>query len=378
MALTPGGAVVPRLVTADREPVRAALAPRPDGTYLITGGLGALGLEVARWLASRGARRLVLAARRGLPPRREWARTADPRLTAIRAIEQLGATVTVAPVDIADAAHVSSALGRLDLPQVRGVVHSAGVLRDARLAVTTRGQLADVMRPKVHGAMVLHELFPPGTLDFLVLFSSSGQFARVTGQAGYAAANSFLDALAETRPDTISLGWMAWQGLGMGGGNTAGMAEANARGLDGITADEALAAWRYAERLGSGYFAIARAVPSPARPPVLSELRTGPGDADAADSAGGAGGPAAVQPVTTPEELAEDLRAQVAAELRMSPADIGLGRPLPELGVDSVLLVTLRARLLRRYGVDLPQTILWNQPTIRALAAHLSETLEQQ
>lgn len=369
VAVSPGGTFVPRLVAAERDPVQPELTPRPDGTYLITGGLGALGLEVARWLASRGARRLVLAARRGLPPRREWSRSEDPRLTAVRAIEQLGASVTVMPADIADAAHVSSALGRLDLPAVRGVVHSAGVLRDARLAVTTRGQLADVMRPKVHGAMVLHELFPPGTLDFLVLFSSSGQFARVTGQAGYAAANSFLDALAETRPDTISLGWMAWQGLGMGGGNIAGMAEANARGLDGITAEEALAAWRYAERLGSGYFAIARAVPSRARPPVLSELLAGAGDAD---------GSAAGQPATTPEELAEDLRTQVAAELRMSPADVGLGRPLPELGVDSVLLVTLRARLLRRYGVDLPQTILWNQPTIRALAAHLSETLEQQ
>jgi len=375
VVLSPGGTFVPRLVAADREPVQPELTPRPDGTYLITGGLGALGLEVARWLASRGARRLVLATRRGLPPRREWSRTDDPRLTAVRAIEQLGAAVTVMPADIADAAHVSSALGRLDLPAVRGVVHAAGVLRDARLAVTTRGQLADVMRPKVHGAMVLHELFPPGTLDFLVLFSSSGQFARVTGQAGYAAANSFLDALADTRPDTVSLGWMAWQGVGMGGGNTAGMAEANARGLDGITADEALAAWRYAERLGSGYYAIARAVPSPARPPVLRELRTGTGDAG---SASGAGGQSPVQPATTPEELAEDIRTQVAAELRMSPADIGLGRPLPELGVDSVLLVTLRTRLLRRYGVDLPQTILWNQPTIRALAAHLSETLEQQ
>ena len=369
VALSSDGAFVPRLVTADREPVQPALAARPDGTYLITGGLGALGLEVARWLAGRGARRLVLAARRGLPPRREWHRTADPRVAAIRAIEQLGAAVSVMPADIADAAHVSSALGRLDLPPVRGVVHSAGVLRDARLAVATRGQLADVMRPKVRGAMVLHELFPPGTLDFLVLFSSSGQYARVTGQAGYAAANSFLDALAESRPDTISLGWMAWHGLGMGSGNTAGMAEANARGLDGITADEALAAWRYAERLGSGYFAVARAVPSPARPPVLSELLT---------AADGTGGAPDVQPATTPEELAEDLRGQVAAELRMNPADIGLGRPLPEMGIDSVMLVTLRARLLRRYGVDLPQTILWNQPTIRALAVHLSETLEQQ
>jgi 6-methylsalicylic acid synthase len=274
-------------------------------------------------------------------------------------------------VDIADAGRVAAALDELDLPPVRGVVHAAGVLRDARLTATSPEDLAAVMRPKVRGAMVLHEQFPPGTLDFFVLFSSSGQFARVTGQAGYAAANSFLDALAEVRGDAISLGWMAWQGLGMAGPNTAGMAEANARGLDGISVEEALSAWRYAERAGGGYFAIARAVASPARPPVLSELLA---PADDAASAGTAAGPVA----TTPEELAEDLRAQVAAELRMSPADIGLGRPLPELGVDSVLLVTLRARLLRRYGVDLPQTILWNQPTIRALATHLSETLEQQ
>jgi acyl transferase domain-containing protein/NADP-dependent 3-hydroxy acid dehydrogenase YdfG len=289
VSLTPDGAFVPRLVNADREPVRPALNPRPDGTYLITGGLGALGLEVASWLAGRGARRLVLAARRGLPPRRVWSQAGDPRLTAVRAIERLGATVSVVPVDIADAAHVSAALGRLDLPPVRGVVHCAGVLRDARIAAATRGQLADVMRPKVRGAMVLHELFPPGTLDFLVLFSSSGQFARVTGQAGYAAANSFLDALAQIRPDAISLGWMAWHGLGIGGGNTA---EAN--GLGGVTADEALAGWRHAERLGSGYFAIARVVPAAAPPPVLSELFTGTGDAD---------GPRAGQPAHLSQTL---------------------------------------------------------------------------
>jgi acyl transferase domain-containing protein/NADP-dependent 3-hydroxy acid dehydrogenase YdfG/aryl carrier-like protein len=371
VALTAEGDLVPRLVPVDRPPGRPPSECHSDGTYLITGGLGALGVEVARWLASRGARRLVLAGRRGLPPRRDWNRTGDARVAAVRAIEKLGTSVHALPVDIADAERVKAALDQLDLPPVRGVVHAAGVLRDARLTATRSEDLAEVMRPKVDGAMVLHELFPPGTLDFFVLFSSSGQFARVTGQAGYAAANSFLDALAEVRGDAISLGWMAWQGLGMAGSNTAGMAEANARGLDGISMEEALSAWRYAERAGGGYFAIARAVASPARPPVLSELLT---DTDGAASAGTAEEPVA----TTPEELAEDLRTQVAAELRMSPAEIGLGRPLPELGVDSVLLVTLRARVLRRYGVDLPQTILWNQPTIRALATHLSETLEQQ
>jgi 6-methylsalicylic acid synthase len=346
----------------DREPGPTPGGCRPDGTYLITGGLGALGLEVARWLAGRGARRIVLAGRRGMPPRREWD---DARAEAIRGIEKAGAAVYVLPADVAHAGQLAAALGRLDLPPVRGVVHAAGVVRDARLVATTREDLAAVMRPKAGGAMALHRLFPPGTLDFLVLFSSSGQFARVTGQAGYAAANSFLDALAESRADAVSFGWMAWQDLGMGGANTAGTAEANARGLDGISAEEALSAWRYAERFGSGYYAIARPVASPARPPVLSELI---GSDQAAETS-----------VPEPDgDLAEDVRALVAAELRMRPADVSLGRPLPELGVDSVLLVTLRARLLRRYGVDLPQTILWNKPTIRALADHLVQTLEQQ
>lgn len=360
VAMTAEGDLVPRLVPVDREPAAAPTGCRPDGTYLITGGLGALGLEAARWLAGRGARRIVLA-RRGMPPRREWD---DARAEAIRGIEKAGAAVYVLPADVARAGQLAAALGRLDLPPVRGVVHAAGVVRDARLAAITREDLAEVMRPKAGGAMALHQLFPPGTLDFLVLFSSSGQFARVTGQAGYAAANSFLDALAESRADAVSFGWMAWRGLGMGDANTAGMAEANARGLDGISAEEALTAWRYAERLGSGYYAIARPVASPARPPVLSELIVS--DQAAETSVPEPGG-----------DLAEDLRALVAAELRMRPADVSLGRPLPELGVDSVLLVTLRARLLRRYGVDLPQTILWNKPTIRALADHLAQTLDQ-
>jgi acyl carrier protein len=316
----------------------------------------------------------VLAGRRGLPARRDWDSVTDPvlreQIEAVRGLEKLGATVRVLALDIADEQRAAAALdpAALGLPPVRGIVHAAGVTRDMLLIKTGRSALADVMRPKAAGAMVLHRLFPPGTLDFFVMFSSCGQFARVTGQAGYAAANAFLDALAASRGDAISFGWMAWHGMGMSGVNQAGMAEANARGLDAVSPDEAFRAWQFAERFDSPYFAVARVLPVPAPLPVLGEMLLTDDEPGQAESAS----PDALDGMTA-GDLVDDLRAQVATELRMNAGDVNPRRPLPEMGVDSVLLVTLRARLLRRYGVDLPPTILWNQPTISALAAYLDD-----
>ncbi|GIF16434.1 type I polyketide synthase [Actinoplanes teichomyceticus] len=386
IALSADGAAVPRLARIDRPAESAGLQCRPADTYLITGGLGALGLLVARWLADRGARRILLAGRRSLPPRAAWDQVTEPRvrrqIDGLLELEALGVTVRTVAVDITDASAVARALDPAvhGMPPIRGVVHAAGVVRDAMVDKTDRDQLRDVLDPKARGAMVLHELFPPGTLDFFVLFSSCGQFARLTGQATYAAANSFLDALARHRhaagdTGTRSIGWTAWRGVGMSESITMTMLEANARGLDAVSVPEALRCWAFADRYASPYQAVLRVLPTPgARVPMLREL-----DATRNESTPDNGPQAVDWTALTPDELRERVAIavgeQVAAELNLAAGDVDVRRPLVELGVDSVMTVALRVRLQRTFGLDLPPNILWSRPHIAALTDHITEAL---
>ncbi|MGW3231189.1 type I polyketide synthase [Kitasatospora sp. NPDC001095] len=381
LSLTTEGVFAARLRRIERPAAHEAADCRPDGTYLITGGLGSLGLDAARHLAERGARRLVLIGRRGLPPRSEWDRVTDPAVAAqvaeVAALEAAGATVKVLRLDVSDLEAAARALdpAALDLPPVRGIVHCAGVVSDALVDNSGPANLDTTMGPKADGAMVLHRLFPAGTLDFFTMFSSCGQLARLTGQVSYASANSFLDALAALRrhqgeSGATSFAWAQWIGRGMG--ETTGKAtilEAESRGMGGITVSEALRSWSYAERYALPYAAVLRVLPGHTLP-VFSHLSV-------TDAGAQATGSAAVDwPAVPAGELAElvlaETHGQVAAELNLAPEDIAIDRPLLELGVDSVLTVALRVRLHRCFAVDLPPTILWSNPTVRALAQFLA------
>ena len=276
-----------RLVAIEREPVRAALECRPDGTYLITGGLGVLGLEVATWLAGRGARRLVLAGRRGLPPRTAWDEmtdTSDP--PPDRGGPRPGRRSASASASCSARHHRRGSRrrrprprGALDLPPIRGIVHAAGVL-DNRMAVNVDEEsLAHVMGPKVAGAMVLHELFAPGqpwtsSRCSPRAASSSACPARPATPRG----NAFLDALAAHRAAarrhrTVSYAWTSWRGLGMSTSSELIDAELAARGAADISAAEAFRSWEFASRYDAPYYAVLRTVeldpprvrPAPAR-----------------------------------------------------------------------------------------------------------------
>jgi 6-methylsalicylic acid synthase len=377
---------VPRLRIPDGEPGKSLPSCRADATYLITGGLGTLGRQVARYLADRGARRLVLAGRRALPPRDRWDDLADPEQRAqveqIRSLERLGVTVVTVAVDIADPAAVRRQLSPagLGLPPICGVVHAAGVLDDRTVRALDEQSLRRVLRPKVDGALVLHECYPPGTLDFFALFSSCGQLLGLPGQASYAAGNAFLDALAAHRraagdTATCSLGWTSWRGLGMSTSSAVIDVELAARGTADISATEAFAAWGMVERYNLGYAAILRTLPQEPgerRLPLLSELK-------ASRPAGSEhGSPDADQwrKLAGPQRhdfLAEEVRRQVASETKLLPVDVDLRRPLVEMGVDSVMNVRIRRALERRFRLPLPATLFWDHPTVDAVASLLAQ-----
>jgi 6-methylsalicylic acid synthase len=408
VALRQGKAEVARLVPASGQPTRPPLRCRPDGTYLITGGLGSLGVEIGRWLVGRGARRLVLAGRSPLPPRGRWPLTGGAqvplsggaqvpvgsaprprdddnvreRIAAVQRLEALGVAVKVIGLDIADQAAAAAALSpdALGMPPIRGVVHAAGVLDNRLLDDLDRESLATVMRPKVDGALTLRALFPPGTLDFLVHFSSCGLLLGLAGQASYAAANCVLDALAvhdhaAGDPGVMSLGWTSWRGMGMAVSEAVD-AELRACGVGDVAPAVATATWERASRLDTGYLAVLPTTPlgiGARRPRLLADLPE-----DAADEAAPGGGePAGFSwhgpAADVSARLLDESIRQVAAELKVSAAELDPGRPLVELGLDSVLALIIRRRLESRFQLRLPATLLWHRPTVAAVVDYLME-----
>jgi NAD(P)-dependent dehydrogenase (short-subunit alcohol dehydrogenase family)/acyl carrier protein len=183
---------------------------RPDATYLITGGLGGLGLAVACWLVEQGTRRLLLVGRRG------------PSSIAQEALEALtaqGATVTVMQGDVGDPERVRQILDAVDpAAPLAGIIHSVGVLDDGAILQQTWERFVPVLAPKVQGAWNLHMSTQGMDLDFFVLFSSAASLLGSRGQANHAAANAWLDAFASYRRaqglQALSINWGAWAEIG--------------------------------------------------------------------------------------------------------------------------------------------------------------------
>jgi acyl transferase domain-containing protein len=206
----------------------------PEGAYLLTGGLGGLGLAVARDLAERGARGLILVSRSGLPPREHWPNwkevqaADDPvrlRIEGVEALEALGCHVATPAVDVTDEAALVETLAPLlrEMGPLRGVLHAAGVLDDAPILAKDREGAHRVLAPKVAGTAALSRAVDriSGDVapDFLVLFSSRSSISGVPGQVDYTAANAFLDAWARSRssasPRVVSVEWDVWRETGM-------------------------------------------------------------------------------------------------------------------------------------------------------------------
>lgn len=354
------------------------LSCSPAGSYLITGGTGALGARVAARLADLGARRIVLLSRRGVTDRSAWDVEAEPART-ILALEERGVSVRVVAVDIAAPGAADALRAALrDLPPVRGVVHAAGVEAGALLPATTAEDFAAAMRPKVDGTLTLHEVFPPGELDWLVLFSSCGYLAGFPGQGAYACANAYLDAFAQHRRSlgdrTTAVAWTAWRGLGMGSTSSFVAAQLRALGMGVVGPDDAMRALDLAMRADQAHVVVLPVDADAASVSMLADIAP----ADTEDTGGGA----AVQPgrdgVDTAVWVAELVLATVAAELGLSEDGVDPRLPLAEIGVDSIMTVALRKQLERKTGLALPPTLLWEHPTAAAVTARIVEMLSPQ
>lgn len=214
-----------------KAPAFTTLPLRAGGTYLITGGLGTIGLIIAEWLARKVKARLVLLSRRSLPPRDQWGRplpdTAEGRslsclIGRICAVESQGGFVIPYSADVSDPVRMRQVVEEVARSHgpIHGVIHAAGILGDGSIQNKTRAELLDVLKPKVGGCMALADAFDGRSLDFLLLFSSMSAVNPGFGQVAYASANAYLDAWAQSASArkfgcVSSISWDVWQGQGM-------------------------------------------------------------------------------------------------------------------------------------------------------------------
>ena len=315
------------------------------------------------------------------------------RITAVQALEALGASVHLASVDVADEKQLSGFLREFrqdGWPPIRGVVHAAGVLRDGLLMQLDAAALDAVLRPKVLGGWLLDRLLDSSALDFFVLFSSAGSLLGQPGQGNYAAANAFLDALAHQRrargQQALSINWGAWSDLGFantdGGKRLASLLAL--QGVRPLAPSEALRVlgkllgqsppqivavpvdWqRYRQFHAAGTDAL-----------LLSELAAGSADTAPAGSVGGTRAAIlAAEPTERRQLLQSYVCERVALVLGTSATALDPQQPLSNLGLDSLMAVELKNRIAIDLGVNLPMVTLLSGPSVEQAVGTLLELL---
>ena len=218
----------------DLQPNQAASRLKEKGVYLITGGLGGIGLVIAEHLARNFRARLVLLGRTPLPPATEWKdvlQSSDvpdrvkQMIQKLLEIQSLGSEVLTVRADVTRLEEMKQAihLARQKFGPINGVIHAAGVIEDSPLLLKTRESAARVLGAKIRGTLVLEEVLQDTALDFLALFSSVSSLVPPAGQVDYAAANAFLDAFARSRRDVpiVAINWGRWRDVGLGARTTA-------------------------------------------------------------------------------------------------------------------------------------------------------------
>lgn len=381
LALRSGQRYVARLVPSQSESLQT-VSIQPDRTYLITGGLGALGLKIAQWLVEQGARSLVLTGRRT---------ATSEALATIAKLEQAGAAVQISQADVADAIEMRRVLDHIatSLPLLGGVVHAAGTVSYQMMQDMDLPAFESVLRPKVIGGWVLHQLTQSLKLNFFVSFSSIASVWGSKGQAHYAAANQFLDTLAYYRQavglPALTINWGPWAEIGMASGEA--QQWLTRMGVQALQPDQALTAlgsllggsrvqttiadvdWK---RFKSIYEARGYR-------PLLEHLEASL--SSSSEQPGEKASQVLQQLASVPEHerlthLITYLQTEVARVLGWAESQVPEpDRGFFDLGMDSLMAVELKTRLEKSFGKSLPTTLVFELPNIQTLAEHLGSEI---
>ncbi|MBX9255496.1 SDR family NAD(P)-dependent oxidoreductase [Desmonostoc muscorum CCALA 125] len=358
---------------------------RPDGTYLITGGLGGFGLAVAQWLVKGGARHLVLMGRSGAD--------SSAAKEAVTTLESAGVRVLVAKADVSREEEVKSVLANMSqsMPPLRGIIHAAMVLDDALLLDLNQERLAKAIAPKAMGAWNLHTHTLDVPLDLFVSFSSFSSIIGNAGQGNYVAANTFLDALAHHRRalglPALTVNWGAIADVGYVAENTAIGKYLDQMGMKGLRSHQALQILGQLLRVEAVQTAVA-----PFNWQRLSEIYPAGASARFSQLVNSAavltkadgrnskadlllGDLMTAEPTERLQILESHLREVVALVLGTSPAKLDSQKSLANLGLDSLMGVELSNRIESVLGVSLPTMKLMQGPSISQLAAELVDQL---
>ncbi|TXL83220.1 type I polyketide synthase, partial [Streptomyces sp. IB2014 016-6] len=383
VAIRPAGVFVRRIRRADAV-TETTTSWRPRGTALITGGTGALGGHIARSLVGQGIEHVVLLGRRG--PDAPQAAALHDELTAA------GARVTIAACDVADREQLHDVIGQVqaDGAEIRVVVHAAGLGWTGALTEMPPEEFRQTMAAKALGALHLDALFGGADLDAFVLFSSIAGIWGSGGQAAYAAANAFLDGLAQHRRDrglaATSVAWGAWAGDGMAEGDAA--VQLSRRGITTMPADRAVAALEQILNCGETTAIVADVDWSRFAPTYLTvrgnrlfdeipevQETLAAEQTDGEESSGDSeliGRLRLLDDAGQRQELLDVIRTAAARVLgHAGAADIHEDRAFRDLGFDSLTAVELRDHLHSATGLRLPATLLFDHPTPRVLTEHL-------
>lgn len=354
---------------------------RSDGTYLITGGLGGVGLRTAQWMVEHGARHLVLMGRGGVP---------DEAEAALQAICKTGASVHVFKGDVTREEHLENALVRIrrEMPPLRGIFHSAVVLDDSILLQQNRERFLGVMPPKIDGAWNLHRLTLNEPLDYFVLFSSAASLIGSPGQGNYAAANAFMDMLAHYRRQqgypALCINWGRWGEVGQAMKGKRGE-RLDSRGFASMKPTEGLAILesllhQSPPQVGAMSFNLSKwsqFYPDLTRSSLFANLIEEPGarEEDGAGSCLTRAMLADQDGILRQQKLTQYLSTQIARVLGHTSLKLDAHQPLNRLGIDSLMAVELKNRIGSDLDMLIPVTTFLQGITFEGLITQIVEQI---